>query len=75
MKSEIENTPISGKGSFPCLYKSTDSNLVVLFMSERTGVVVYPEEGKFIGDYSCNWVRCTDEEDWFLFTGTIKLSN
>lgn len=42
--------------SYPCLMKSIESNLVVLFEAPSRGVVVSPGKGWLIGQYKDCWV-------------------
>lgn len=59
---------------FPKLMKSKDSGVVVLFTSEKSGMVVYNEESSVVdkeGDFINDWLpECFED-----FTGEITLSN
>lgn len=62
------------KGDEYPIIKATSSGLVVLFITEKTGVVIKTSDLStyLIGAFSDDWA---EEECFKPFTGTIELSN
>ncbi len=79
MKSSIE-TPKNHVHPYPCIRrrKRQDTNLLVLFTSKNTGVVLFndaqPNDNP-VGKYSSGWID--DMEYWEPYTGkiTIEVNN
>lgn len=60
--------------SFPCLMKDIKSNLVVLFTSSQTGIVVSPGLSWRVGEYRTDWMYARDQKHWGA-SPPITLSN
>lgn len=73
MKTTIA-LPRSGAAehSFPALYKDTNSELVVLFVSATAGVVVRGTNGYDDGYWDDDWGEADNESEWTrLPAGTV----
>lgn len=74
MKSIIKNGE-SATINYPCLKRTfwdDGSQMVVLFNSENTGVVVYSTSNKWVvGEHNDTWA----ESQFHSFNDTIELSN
>lgn len=62
---------------FPKLYEKTSgSGLVVLFTDYTTGMVINPSASSDpLGDYSKDWLDCTDTKEWKEYDGVVELKN
>lgn len=72
MKVKVyEKEPIK-KIKYPCLMKSGDAKIIVLFCDEQKGTVVSSKDGLYkLGEYGGDW-----EMGFFTpFNGTITLQN
>lgn len=60
-----------------CYYKDRDSDLVVLAMGPREGVVIVPDgEGLWqVGEFSGDWPHFNDLTQWEYFIGEIVICN
>lgn len=63
------------KGLYPVLMKDTRSDLVVLFSSEQSGIVMNPNDEYKFGKKLDIWNSCEDPREWTKFQGVIELSN
>lgn len=52
--------------TFPCLMRNKAAGHVVLFSSDKTGIVVYEgDEGSPVVGYYCDhWISATEETVW-----------
>ena len=75
MKVEVVNPDDFDNVNYPCLYKSTTDELVVLFMDDTKGVVLVGNKIYSVGHYDGGWVECYDTTTWFKFNGKITLEN
>ena len=67
----IKNTEEETTMKYPCLKESSKPRLIVLFTSEKSGVVVVGNGINPIGRYSKTW-----KESLFVkYTGTVTLKN
>ena len=66
-----ENSPQSQKTIYPCLKKSRETNVVVLFTSPKIGTRIYSSDEFLIGNFHQDW----SEENFIPFDGEITLSN
>ena len=66
MKSDLINkAPHCTSSTFPALFQRLNTDMVVLFLSMDSGVVVY--EGRdvyFTGDYGTRFIPCNDQKVW-----------
>lgn len=60
---------------FPVLMKHKSSELIVLFISSSSGVVLRGNNVNKIGYYSDSIIKSTDTIYWEKFTGEIILKN
>ena len=66
-----KNTEEETTMKYPCLKESSKTGLIVLFTSEKSGVVVVENGIHPIGRYSKTW-----QESLFVkYTGTVTLKN
>lgn len=77
MKSKISHNSCEEKSEFPVLMQDVDSDLVVMFINESSGVVVNTNKlgANELGEYDESWENCTDRTEWKKFKGEITLSN
>lgn len=76
MKVEVKKkNEINGPFEFPVLMENADCELLVLFMSDRHGIVVKNNEYWPIWSISNSWVSCYDKSEWKKFEGEITLKN
>lgn len=68
MKSEIKNAE---KFSYPKLMKCSQSDVIVCFIKEKYGTIVYPTNATYFMVVCNDW----DMEKFVEFNGTIELSN
>ena len=68
MKSKIVETK---QGLYPCLMKSINYGFVVLFISDKKGVIVYTDNEFYVGRYGDAW----DMTCFETYVGTVELSN
>lgn len=74
MKSVIKENKTEQVNEYPKLmrYKKTNEIFIVLFIGDKTGIVVCDSNNEWgIGYYFKEWV----EESFTPFNGTIELSN
>jgi hypothetical protein len=74
MKSELINYK-KGKTEikFPVLAKSTDSDLVVLFTGQSTGIVVFSDRVYDIGAEDSDWIYVSDSSAWEILPPGAKV--
>ena len=62
---------------FPCLMRHVRNGSVVLFSSDKVGVVVQKgDKGSCDVGHHCDyWVSAANENTWEPFKGTVTLSN
>ena len=71
MQSKIIEKEVEQTVKYPCLMKSTEEDIVVLFTTYGEDPVVWTEDDCFILGKSYDWVM-----SYFTpFNGTIELSN
>lgn len=73
MKSvKKDRVPTEPEIEYPCLMEAeNDSDLVVLFESEKKGTVMHPSHYHHLNEIRDDWVM----ESFRPFNGTIELSN
>lgn len=73
MRSQITTNKIKeDELKFPCLRQDPSIDLVVLFTSYSTGVVLFKGDSKYeVGQASNAW----EMNNFILFTRTIEISN
>lgn len=72
MKTTITAKPSSIEHAFPAFYKDNDSDMVVLFASLTTGIVVRAGGNFGEGDWDDDWPDADDTSEWTrLPTGTV----
>ena len=59
------------KVEYPVLRKAADSELVILFTNEHTGIVVVPINRWGFGRYYDNFTH-SEDSDWVKVEGTIS---
>lgn len=72
MKVEVNQKEVEPKSEYPCL-KISNTKLIILFTSSKTGIVIQPDKNGLytVGEYGIDWI----ESKFTPFTGTITLSN
>lgn len=60
---------------FPIVAKSRNSNLVVLFSSEKEGTVLISSQEYRVGRFSNSWTNCFDPNWEILFEITITFKS
>ena len=73
MKSSIEITNHGVEPTFPALYQSVSSELVVLFTDLETGFTVVPSGLRGIGS-STSWHHCTNTNKWKRLPAGTKVT-
>lgn len=63
----------TGSSTYPCLKKDTRSDLVVLFTSEKSGVVVTGNKRYKKGDSNNDWISAINTNEWVTIHGTVTL--
>jgi len=75
MKSKIKVAEVNREIVFPCLMIWENTDMIVLFTANKTGVIVHRGCGMWkLGKYSETWADCNSKE-WQLFKGSITLEN
>lgn len=83
MSIYIENQPLmksriikeSEQITYPVLMQETNRRYIVLFNSEKEGIVIHGMGVYNMGHHSNNWTPATNKEVWKPFKGKIELSN
>lgn len=60
--------------TFPCLMRSTDSGLIVLFYSENSGTVIIGGSNWVVGEFSNQWITPYSSQHWEL-SPPVTISN
>ena len=63
--------------SYPILMQDTQSDLVILFINEKSGTIINPSErySYHTGDYVTGWAKATNKCEWRKFDGQVFLRN
>ena len=72
----LKETPPPAKHTqFPCLRKTKDDLLIVLFFNRNCGTFVggKDKETYKIGQFSENWLDCDDEDNWVKIAGEVVI--
>ena len=64
-----------GTHSFPILMEAVGGRLVVLFITETSGVVLKPGDGWNVGELGDDWEEANNRDMWRPYRGEIHLSN
>lgn len=71
MQSKIVEKEVEKNVEYPCLMKSTEEDIVVLFTEKDKGTLLCKTAIYNAGEYSTDW----DMEQFHPFNGSITLSN
>jgi hypothetical protein len=71
-----EKYPVKPELTFPAVYISRDTELMVMFVAEQNGMVISVGHDKMyhIGQVLASWIPCSDRESWRKFIGTLEFS-
>lgn len=64
----------TGSSTYPCLKKDIRSDLVVLFTSEKSGVVVTGNKRYKKGDSNNDWISANNSKEWVSIHGKVEFN-